>query len=79
MRFVRWDQRTENQWIVFKGHCIRCGGAKLLIQWDRLMIVSHVLREHNEEADHLANLGAEGQRQITVEKGDSAENWMAVR
>ena len=41
--------------------------------------VRHVLREHNQEADHLANLGAEGQRQITVEKGDSTENWMAVR
>ena len=36
-------------------------------------------REHNQEADHLANLGAEGQRQITVEKRDSTENWMAVR
>ena len=41
--------------------------------------VRHVLREHNQEADHLANLAPEGQRQITVEKGDSTENWMAVR
>ena len=41
--------------------------------------VRRVLREHNQEADHLANLGAEGQRQITVVKGDSTENWMAVR
>ena len=24
--------------------------------------VKHVLREHNQEADHRANLGAEGQR-----------------
>ena len=41
--------------------------------------VRHVLREHNQEADHLANLAPEGQRQITVEKGDSTENWMVVR
>ena len=76
MGLVRWDQRTENKWIVFKGHCIRSGGGKLLIQWDRSMndYVRRVLREHDQEADHLANLGAEGQRHITVVKGDSAEN-----
>ena len=81
MGLVRWDQRTENKWIVFKGHCIRCGGGKFLIQWHRSMndYVRRDLREHNQEADHLANLGAEGHRQITVVKGDSTENWMAVR
>ena len=30
--------------------------------------VKHVFREHNQEADHLANLGAEEQRKVTVEK-----------
>ena len=37
MGLVRWDQRTENKWRVCKGHCIRCGGGKLLIQWNRSM------------------------------------------
>ena len=32
-----------------------------------------------QEADHLANLGAEGQRKITVEKGNNSENWKVVR
>ena len=36
--------------------------------------VKHIFREH-----HLANLGAERQRKITVEKGDNTENWKAVR
>ena len=36
-------------------------------------------REHNQEADHLANLGAEGERKVTVEKEDNKENWKAVR
>ena len=26
-----------------------------------------MIREHNQEADHLANLGTEGQRRITIE------------
>ena len=27
----------------------------------------------------MANLGAEGQRKITIEKGDTTEHWKAVR
>ena len=41
--------------------------------------VKHIFREHNQEAEHLENLGAEGQRKITIEKGDSTENWKTVR
>ena len=41
--------------------------------------VKHIFREHNQEADHLANLGAEGQRKVTVERGNNTENWKAVR
>ena len=41
--------------------------------------VNHIFREHNQEADHLANLGVKGQRKITVDKGDNTENWKAVR
>ena len=29
--------------------------------------VMRIFREHNKEADHLANLGTDGQRKITVE------------
>ena len=41
--------------------------------------VKHLFREHNQEAEHLENLGAEGQRKITIEKGDSTENSKTVR
>ena len=30
--------------------------------------VRHIFREHNQESDHLANLGADGQSKIVVEK-----------
>ena len=36
------------------------------------------VREHNLEADHLANLGAKGQRQIVVDKGNNDEKLKAV-
>ena len=41
--------------------------------------VNHIFREHNQEADHLTNLGVKGQRKITVDKGDNTENWKAAR
>ena len=37
--------------------------------------VKHIFREHHQEADHLANLGAE--EQVIVEKGDNTEKWKA--
>ena len=36
--------------------------------------VKHIFREHNQEADHWANLCAEGQRKIVVDKGNNNEN-----
>ena len=30
--------------------------------------VKHIFREHNQEADHCANLGTEGQRQLLLTK-----------
>ena len=41
--------------------------------------VKHIFRKHNQEADHLANLGAEGQRHIIIDKGSNTERWKAVR
>ena len=39
----------------------------------------HIFREHNQEADHLANLETEGQRKVTSESGGNTEEWKAVR
>ena len=33
-----------------------------------LIACLHIFREHHQEAGHLANLGAEGQRKTTVER-----------
>ena len=39
----------------------------------------HIFREHNEEADRLANLGTEGQRQSAIEGVMNTKEWKAVR
>ena len=44
--------------------------------------MKHVYREHNQEADHWANSGAQGQRKIvldTCDKCDNSETWKAVK
>ena len=41
--------------------------------------VKHIFREHNQEADHRANLGAEGQRKIVVDRDNNNEKWKAVQ
>ena len=41
--------------------------------------VKHVFREHNQEADQWANLGAEEQRTTAVDKGSNTERWKAVQ
>ena len=35
-------------------------------------------REHNKEADHLANLGSEGKTKITTEGVKNTEMWKAA-
>ena len=41
--------------------------------------MKHIFSEHNQEADHLASLGADETRKITVEEGGNRERWKAVR
>ena len=43
------------------------------------ILCSTISLNTNQEADHLANLGAEGVRKIIVEKGNKTENLKAVR
>ena len=45
---------------------------------DELLREAH-FREHNLEADHLANLGTDGQRKITAEAVRNTEVRKAVR
>ena len=41
--------------------------------------VNHVYREHNQEADQWAKIGAQGQRKIVLDRRDHSETWKAVR
>ena len=41
--------------------------------------VMHIFREHNKEADHWANVGSGGKKEITVDKGSNSENWKVVK
>ena len=41
--------------------------------------VNHVYRDHNQEADHWANLGAQGPRKIVIDRRDDPTTWKAVR
>ena len=41
--------------------------------------VKHILREHNQEADHWANLGAEGQRKMIVDGSGNTDTRKAVK
>ena len=37
--------------------------------------VKHIQRERNQEADHWANIGAQGQRKGEVDRCDNSETW----
>ena len=41
--------------------------------------VKHVYRERNQEADHWANIGAQGHRKIVLDKRTNSETWKAVK
>ena len=41
--------------------------------------VKHIFREHNQEAEYWANLGAEGQGKIIIGNGNNTERRKAVR
>ena len=39
--------------------------------------MKHVNREHNQEADHWANIAAQGRRKIVPDRCDNSETWKA--
>ena len=41
--------------------------------------VKHVYREHNQESDHWANIGAQGRRKIISGKRVDSTTWKAIR
>ena len=61
----------------------RKNGSAATLQWvkssGKELGVKHIFRGHNQEADHLAKMGADGMKKITVEKDGNNERWKAVR
>ena len=41
--------------------------------------VKHVYREHNQEADRWANIGAQRRKEIVIDKRDDSTPWKATR
>ena len=41
--------------------------------------VKHVYREQNQEADHWADIGAQGRRKIDIYRKDDHQTWKAIR
>ena len=41
--------------------------------------VKHIIWEHNWEADHWANVGAEGQRKVVIDRKSNDDTWKAVK
>ena len=41
--------------------------------------VKHVYREHNQEADHWAKIGAQGHWNVAFDRCDNSETWKAVK
>ena len=44
---------------------------------DPALMVEH--REHNQEADHWANIGAQARREIVIDIRDDSTIWKAIR
>ena len=42
-------------------------------------IVQHVCREHNQEADHWDDIGAQGRRKIDIYRKNDTTTWEAIR
>ena len=80
MDIMLWVENTEEELGIFGKRCIRGGRKRLRIPSPSSTIMCSTFSVNtNQEADHVANLGAEGQRKITVEKGNNTENLKAVR
>ena len=41
--------------------------------------MKHVYRDHNQEADHWADIGAQGRRKIDAYGKDAPTTWKAIR
>ena len=75
---VLWSMSTEEELAKFKktSHWKR-EVANPISKIDDF--VTHVFREHNQEAGHWADVGGEEQRKNVIDTRDNSESWKAVK
>ena len=72
-------QKYKEKLDIIRKHCIHIKQENCVSSCTDRRFREAYFQEHNQEADHLADLDAEGKRNITIEKRDNTENWKAVR
>ena len=77
---ARWVENSGKESDVFEELFFHGGRRKLPTRRTKIGdFAKHIFSKHNQEADHLASLGDDGTRKITVEGGGNRERWKAVR
>ena len=66
---IVWDRSTHSWW--------KEKIASPISKIDDFM--EHVYREHNWEADHWTNTGAQRLRKIVLDRCDNSETWKAAK
>ena len=65
---TRWESGTLTKLAESAKRCVLGGRGVVRTH-------GHIFREHNQEADHLANLGTEGKTKIAMEGVKNTEEW----
>ena len=81
-----------DQWLIFSGTQVQrtnLPDPKTLYSWRKGKnanpisktddYMKHIFWKHNQEGEHWANLPAEGQRKIVVDRYSNSETWKAMK
>ena len=75
---VLWDRSSEEELAKYKRPYTH-GGKKIAKPISKIDdFAKHVNREDHQEADHWANIGAQGQRKTILDRCDDSK-WKAVK
>ena len=80
MAILRWEGNAEGK--IGGIHSTLHSWWKMEVAYPLVKLdnyLRHIVREHNQEAHHVANLGTEGKAKITFEGVGKTEKWKAVR
>ena len=73
---AQWPNGHHTMEKMYKECSFRGGSGELYILWRNIDdYVRHIFREHNQEVDHVANLGTKEQHKITIEGVPKTKKW----